>query len=271
MARGRQLKPAFFTDGDMCEMSPLARLLFAGLWCLADREGRLEDKPKDIKIQILPGDDVDTDELLNELAQKFITRYEVEGRRYIQIHNFNKHQTPHKNEAESTLPQPPIDTLPPDCEAAQKLMARAALKKPEPSQSGTNKEQEQSPLYPCIPVSLNPPTPQKGTAAEENGFEEFWKAYPKKRSKGAAQAEWRKLKPSVTLQKRMLQALVVQKKSADWGKDGGRYIPYPATWLKGKRWLDDVVKSDSPDILKSAYVPMSDQKTRRKKADKMLH
>lgn len=106
MPRGRQIKPGFFMDGDLLECDPLARILFAGLWCWADRKGRLEDKPKDIKVQILPADNVDVDELLNQLSPHFITRYEVNGKHYIQINNFDQHQNPHKNEAESGIPSP---------------------------------------------------------------------------------------------------------------------------------------------------------------------
>src|SRR5262245_4448792 len=61
MARARLLKPGFFTNEDLVELPPAARLLFAGLWTLADREGRLEDRPKRIKLAVLPYDDVDVD------------------------------------------------------------------------------------------------------------------------------------------------------------------------------------------------------------------
>ena len=105
MARSRNIKPGFFLNDDLAECDPLARLLFAGLWCIADREGRLEDRPKRIKIEVLPYDNCDVDELLNQLAkQGFILRYEVGGNRYIQIVNFLKHQNPHKNEVKSVIP-----------------------------------------------------------------------------------------------------------------------------------------------------------------------
>jgi hypothetical protein len=64
MARARNIKPGFFLNDELAECEPLARLLFAGLWCIADREGRLEDKPKRIKVEILPYDDCDIDYLL---------------------------------------------------------------------------------------------------------------------------------------------------------------------------------------------------------------
>jgi uncharacterized phage protein (TIGR02220 family) len=109
MARARNIKPGFFTNEYLSELEPLARLLFIGLWCHADREGRLEDRPKRLKVDILPYDNCDADKLLNSLANspdKFISRYEVGGSRYIQITNFINHQNPHIKESASTIPAP---------------------------------------------------------------------------------------------------------------------------------------------------------------------
>lgn len=109
MARLRTIKPGFFTDDELGECDPLARLLFSGLWVIADREGRLEDRPKRIKAEVQPYDSSDVDALLNELARRgFIVRYQVAGTRYIAIPTWHKHQNPHIKEAESTIPAPPI-------------------------------------------------------------------------------------------------------------------------------------------------------------------
>lgn len=107
MARTRYVKPDFFTDADLCELSPLHRLLFEGLWCHADREGRLEDKPKELKIKILPYDDCDIHAMLADLdGGGFIQRYEAGGVRCIHICKFREHQHPHVKELPSALPSP---------------------------------------------------------------------------------------------------------------------------------------------------------------------
>ena len=109
MARARNIKPGFFTNDALAEASPLARILFAGLWCFADREGRLHDRPKKIKAEILPYDDCNADDLLESLAVLgFILRYEVAGIRYIQVLNFDKHQNPHVKEQASEIPAPDL-------------------------------------------------------------------------------------------------------------------------------------------------------------------
>jgi hypothetical protein len=107
MSRSRNIKPGFFQNDTLAECDPLARILFAGLWCEADREGRLLDRPKKIKAACLPYDDCDPDVLLNQLsARGFILRYVIESVGYIQILAFSKHQNPHKKEADSVLPPP---------------------------------------------------------------------------------------------------------------------------------------------------------------------
>ncbi|WP_394788469.1 hypothetical protein [Rhodoferax sp.] len=83
------------------------RLLFIGLWTLADRDGRLVDKPKQIKLDLFPADSVDVDACLDALARTaMVTRYEIYGLRCLQVVNFAKHQNPHRAEKPSTIPAP---------------------------------------------------------------------------------------------------------------------------------------------------------------------
>ena len=67
MSRIRTIKPEFFLDDELAELTPLTRLIFIGLWTLADCEGRLEDRPKRIRAQLHPFDDDDTDAMLQAL------------------------------------------------------------------------------------------------------------------------------------------------------------------------------------------------------------
>jgi len=105
MARIRTIKPAFFTSEDTCRLSPLTRLLFVGLWTEADREGRLHDRPGQLKHRLLPGDDCEIDELLQELhSAGRIRRYRIGGTPVIEITKFAAHQKPHPKEAPSIIP-----------------------------------------------------------------------------------------------------------------------------------------------------------------------
>jgi len=120
MPRIRYLKPEFFLDEDLSFITVEARLTFGALWCHADREGRLEDRPAYLKTQIWPYQDVDMNALLTELArpkttdpeETFILRYSINKKKYIQIVNFLEHQKPHHTERKSVIPPPLTVNLP---------------------------------------------------------------------------------------------------------------------------------------------------------------
>lgn len=72
-------------------------------------------------------------------------------------------------------------------------------------------------------------------------FNEFWNRYPRKTAKETARKSFQKLKPDDELLRTMLEAIEKQKQCEQWTKDGGQYIPHPATWLNQKRWEDETV------------------------------
>lgn len=118
MARIRSLKIGFFHNEELCDLSPWHRLLFEGLWILADREGRLEDRPRRIKAELFPYDEIDVEILLTDLARRgFLLRYDADGVPAIAIVNFLKHQRPNSKEAASDIPAP-------TCEQHEKDRAR---------------------------------------------------------------------------------------------------------------------------------------------------
>ena len=105
--RSRNIKPGFFKYEFLADLTVETRLLFIGLWCLADREGRLEDRPKKIMAELFPFDRFDIDSMLSQLqSEGFLLRYEVGSTKYIQVVNFVKHQDPHYKEKGSEIPPP---------------------------------------------------------------------------------------------------------------------------------------------------------------------
>lgn len=104
--RARNIKPSLFKNEVLGTADPLLTILFEGLWCEADREGRLEDRPLRLKAEILPyRNDADIDAMLNWLAEHgFIARFEASTTKVIQVLKFSDHQRPHNNEVESVLP-----------------------------------------------------------------------------------------------------------------------------------------------------------------------
>jgi len=104
--RARNLKPSIFKNELLAVADPLYTLIFEGLWCLSDREGRLEDRPAKIHFDVNPGRPFEgTQAALAWLAENgFIERYQASSRKLIQVVNFSKHQNPHCKEGPSTIP-----------------------------------------------------------------------------------------------------------------------------------------------------------------------
>lgn len=92
-----------------------------------------------------------------------------------------------------------------------------------------------------------PPTPQGGDGLE--GFTEFWRVYPIKKSKKKASEAWVKLSPTPALIDTILLAVQHQAASEQWRKDGGKYVPYPVTWLNNRRWEDEPQKPAAPTAI----------------------
>lgn len=176
MARARNIKPGFFTNDVLAECEPLARLLFAGLWLHCDREGRMEDRPKKIKAEILPYDSCDADQLLNQLqANGFIIRYQSGDRRYIQVVNFGKHQNPHIKEGASEIPAPGEHST--STVQVSEVPAPAGLNPSSPiPQPESGIPQPETPA----PATPQPRRAKTRTADWAEDFEAVWTAYPRK-------------------------------------------------------------------------------------------
>ena len=92
-------------------------------------------------------------------------------------------------------------------------------------------------------INNNPLTP----TGESELFDEFWAAYPKHVAKKPARRAWDKLHADRDLLDALLTALEWQTRTEAWQRDGGRYVPNPATWLNGRRWEDEPQPPAGPD------------------------
>lgn len=110
MARARNIKPSFFQNEELGDLSPITRLAFIGMWTIADYKGCIEFRPKRLKVQLMPYDNCDFEEIANDLDKAgLIAIYSVAGQRYIKIIKFEQHQNPHKNEREAGSDIPDYD------------------------------------------------------------------------------------------------------------------------------------------------------------------
>jgi hypothetical protein len=205
MARIRTIKPEFFTSEDIVSLSAYARLLYIALWCEADREGRFAWKPKTFKIRYLPADNVDIEELCNELLERNLIVLYGDGNAYVP--SFLDHQHINPRESASRLPDP---------------FDASATRQPRVSDAQGGRERKG----------------KNNDASLTHSFEAFWTAYPKKKNRGQAEAAFKKVNPDSDLLQTILNAVEGAARGADWIKNDGQFIPYPATWLNAKGWLD---------------------------------
>lgn len=216
MGRIRTIKPEFPQSESMGRVSRESRLCFILLFTLADDAGRLRGNSRMLASLLYPYDDdakKHIDSWLSELHREdCITRYEAEGDQYIQLNKWLQHQKIDKP-SPSKIPSPD-NSLP--FENAR-----------EDSVADQGRDQG-----------------KEGIKDAPDGFDIFWKAYPKKKAKDDALKAFRKRKPDQELLAAILKAIDSQVMSDEWIKDGGKFIPYPATWLNDGRWQDeDVVLS----------------------------
>jgi hypothetical protein len=155
MARARNIKPGIFKNEILGAADPLLTLLYGGLWCLADREGRLENRPLRIRAEIFPyRHNVDVTVMLRWLNDHgFIRTYRVGDAEYIDIPSFKKHQSPHHTEKRSEIPE----------FSANSSGCGVTVKSPLNHESGT----VEIPLIPdsLIPDSLIPAAKRPGAVA----------------------------------------------------------------------------------------------------------
>lgn len=266
--RSRNIKPGFYKNEDLAECSLAARLIFPGLWMIADRMGRLEYRPKRIKGELLPFDNIDVTPLLDELSGwGLIKFYEVDGSKYIWIPAFLKHQNPHRREAKSTLPPHPEDSFTDSAtdqgqDEAQPRTDQGQTKDMPWTDQGQDEPQPRTCSARLNPDILNPESIIKNTVSsvpEEDGecldkeiipeqpkeekpvknnypadFNAFFQAFPHKDgvSKKRAYEAWRKARDKPSLQD-LLAKIEILKRSDQWLRG---IIPHPSTWLNGKCW-----------------------------------
>ncbi len=210
MARIRTIKPDFWTDEKIVELSPLARLLFIGLWNFADDDGRMPYSPTRIKLQILPADAAEISELLGEIRGKsLIDVYTVDSQEYLHICQFTRHQKIDKR-TPSKHPNPPIYSEFP----------RLSPTSPD-GREGNGREEEGKKDIP--PPDLS------------QGFREFWNAWPKsvrKASKSECYKVW--VKKSLDPFAEQIIAHVQAMKNTEGWRTG--FDPAPLVYLNQSRW-----------------------------------
>jgi hypothetical protein len=249
MARIRTIKPEFFSSDTVAQLSFRARLTWIGLWTYCDDFGRGRDNVKLIKAAVWPLDDVDTAEIEKDLAEladlRLITRYYANDKGYLTVESWSEHQkVSHPTESKIPAPEdgsasPPPGTgglrrdsgeIPEDSGAARDMSGAAPLGKEQGTGKGTGRASGA-----VAPGEL-----------PSDRFEEFWRTYPRRKDKRAAERAWRsalkrKIDPEVII-------LAARKfAQVNIGQDQ-QFIKYPATWLNAGAYENEL-ESRSPSGL----------------------
>lgn len=238
--RSRNIKPGFFKNELLGTEDPLLSILFIGLWCLADRDGILEDRPSRIKAEIFPyRENLDINGYLTVMQRLgFIQRYtsddsplsngELTVRQpLIKINNFTKHQNPHHTEKKGEYPQPKA--------IQQDATNNGGLTVKQPLSNG-----EIPVRLLLIPDSIKDSIKDSVDVFPIKLFSKFWDIYPKKIKMGMCETLWVDIfqgldnTRSAELYNKIIGAVEAQKRA--WNDP--QYIPSPDNWLRDKRWLD---------------------------------
>jgi hypothetical protein len=248
MPRIRTIKPTFWIDEKVISVSRDARLLLIGMLNFADDHGVLENSSIQLKAQVFPLDvDLGAKEiqtLVVDLDQAgLILRWNIEEKGYIHIRNFNKHQVINRP---SFSPHP----LPPDYQEhinIHGVLTEGSLRETESGKRITdngNSIVTSKEVTRDILPNVTPPEPVKEVKAKAN-FEIWWKAFPNRRKVGKPKCytKWLQLRRDKKLLPlpQMLTILERQKRSKDWLKDGGDFIPGPHPYLNQFMFMDESV------------------------------
>jgi len=216
-----------WASGQFSRLSKEGRLLYIGMITLGDDDGRLKGSAALIRSQIFPYDDdvkvADVARWLKEIeAQKLVVKYDVDGEEYFFHPKWEEYQQIREDRRrESHIPAPSFDFPP-----------VSTIGQPSGNQTGSK-----------TPLKISKDKKSKdntNTLTSDNAFVAFWEKYPNKVGKKAAWKAWQKVDITPELIAKIMTALDAAKKSPQWSKDDGRYIPHPATWINGERWDDQI-------------------------------
>lgn len=162
-----------------------------------------------------------------------VSLYTVDGKPYLQFLNWDKHQR--VRQKVSKCPEPEEKPTSPQ-------YAATCGELPQPAAGCCNMPQHAARIQNTESRIQNTESESRRDNARED-FDRFWSAYPRKAGNKQKTFDiFRKIDVPVDT---LLEAIEVQKQSAQWTKDNGQFIPYPATWLNGRRWEDQIPVSDS--------------------------
>ena len=241
MARARNIKPALFNNDELADNDPLGRLLFIGLWTLADFNGNLIWKARRVKAQLLPYDDCDIQKLAINLDKSGFIRFYSDGdNTYCSVVNFSTHQNPHLNEKKKGSDIPKYSE-----EMRQALDLKGlTINRDKSGLKRNNSESDPADSLILIPdsLSLNPDSLITSISIDDL-FGQFWCAGMRKVNKQSAVKAFNKVIKKQSDQQDFTDRLVFDVQQRLQAGQLGFAEMHPTSYLNAERWTDEAPRA----------------------------
>ncbi len=223
----RIIKESICTSDTIEKLSWFDEVVFYRLIVNCDDYGRFDGRSAILKSRLFPLKSGVSERSVREAVRRLesaglVLCYQVENRPYLQLKTWDKHQQVRAKRSK----YPPYE--------GGALWASGAAVGAERQEKERCKQQEDG-----SDCHLSLSGPKEYSAQESEAFAAFWRAYPRKAARARAEAAFAKIAPDEELLARMLKAIDQQRRTQEWKKEQGRFIPYPATWLTQRRWEDE--------------------------------
>ena len=247
----RILKESICTSESLAYLSAEAEVLFYRLIVKADDFGLYYGSPKILASLLFPLNVPTEKKVSSWLAELvnggLVATYRGEdGRQYLKLLSWDKHQNRRATKPKYPLPQEIDNTCSQEVssdnsDTCAQMQANSSVNVNENVFENVNEKRKR--------VSA-----QRG-AGVDDAFDQFWSVYPRKVGKKDAVKVWNQIRPNPDLTNQIVQGVERWKRSEQWTKDDGRFIPYPATFLRGERWNEydraEVIPSPKPATVKN--------------------
>ena len=236
----RIIKESICTSENIDQLSAFQETFFYRLIVNCDDYGRMDGRPKVLSSRLFPLRDIKLSQITEAmnalLAAELIILYEKDGHVYIQMKTWDHHQTIRAKKSKyPDINDENVQILTSEYNCMQ-MNADASRCSRNPIQSNPIRIQSESESESKSRRTSSPETDEL--------FDAFWKEYPKKVKKPDAIKAWNKI-PPLTDPHDVIEGVLRWKKSDQWTRDGGRYIPNPATWLNARQWEDEVQETSN--------------------------
>lgn len=249
----RIIKESICTSKNLNQLSAEEEVFFYRLIVNADDFGRFDAEPEILRARCFPRRTsfITIEQVLNWLnalvKAELIALYEVDGDLYGYFVTWDDHQQKRAKHSKYPDPTDGVPSMITDDIKCNQTPSNVPENREYENTRIENRESNICASDGCASEQKQLPRSPFKSIVQQSRFDQFWGKYPKKRSKGQAEKAWVKISPNETLFEQIVSSLDNARASPEWMKEGGQYIPYPASWLNAKGWEDEFSGGDTVD------------------------